>query len=427
MFAYIARTWAGAGDRLTAASGQLATWIYAGMSDADARGHAARAGADADAVYERAGRMLAEARVQASTGVHAAAIVELAESGPGRVRVELTVDRVSGPEVLPPGAHPVAVTLTGAAFDDGTTQRSVPSGTDIPITPTGTAASTTVSAAATTDGLPYGNRLTVALPTVDAQAVLIAQPSSASAQAQTEATGPSPLPFQPRVETQTTAAQAHPGAEVADRLTVTVEEGDGLLPSWGVRAAGDGFEPVEAVVESTLYGPFSDAIAEAEKPPVGAPTVCTVETAIHDTGEYVTPPCTVPADGYYVWTDRIDPSRVAVADGGGRLRPWVSRFGVATEITRVSSAPVAVAPVPVAPVPVAPGSTASLATTVVLADTGADVGRDIGPAALSSLGATATGVAMLVMSHMRRDRRKGRAPRFGRARPRRARSTWISL
>jgi hypothetical protein len=208
VFAYIARTWAASGDRLTAASGQLATWMYAGMTESDALSHAARAGADADAVFARAQQMLAEAQKRASTGVTAAAVVELAETGPGRVRVELTVDRLAGPDLLAPGAHRVSVTLTGATFDDGSATRSIPSGTDIPITPTGTAASVSVSATASASGLPYGNRLTVALPTVDAQAVLIAQPSSASASASARVAGPSPLPFQPRVETRTSSPEA---------------------------------------------------------------------------------------------------------------------------------------------------------------------------------------------------------------------------
>ena len=136
VFAYIARTWAGSGDRLTAAAGQLATWMYAGMGDVDAQNHAGRAGPDTDAVYARALEMLAEAQSRGSTGVRAAAVVELAESGPGRVRVELTVDRLSGPEQLPPGAHPVTVSLTGATFADGATTASLPSGTDAAIAST---------------------------------------------------------------------------------------------------------------------------------------------------------------------------------------------------------------------------------------------------------------------------------------------------
>ncbi|MFP3670487.1 hypothetical protein SB717_35970, partial [Priestia sp. SIMBA_032] len=71
---------------------------------------------------------------------------------------------------------------------------------------------------------------------------------------------------------------------------------------------------------------------------------CSVETEVDDVGEYVTPSCALPSDGYYVWTERIDPARTDPGEGGERLRSWTSRFGVASEITRVvpaSGAPAA--------------------------------------------------------------------------------------
>ena len=409
VFAYIARTWAGSGDRLTAAAGQLATWIAAGMSDPEAQNHAARAGADTDAVYARAHQMLAEAQSRGSTGVRAAAVVELAASGPGRVRVELTVDRLSGTDSLPPGAHPVSVTLDGATFvDGGGATASIPSGTDVEIVPSGTAASVAVSATATTAELPYGHGVTVALPTVDAQAVLIARASTASAAARADVTGPSPLPFQPRVETRTTAPEARPGAEVADRLTVSVDEGDGLLPAWGVRATDDGFEPVTAVVESTLHGPFAEPLAEAESAPADGPTLCTVETVVDGAGEYTTPSCVLPSDGYYVWTERIDPSRTPESEGGARMRPWTSRFGAAEEISRVATA---VTP-PVVQHSETPSAAPSAAPqpTRELAATGSDVSGPV----LWSAGSALAGVGLLTGSRLR-----------GRRGPRRARSTWM--
>ena len=442
VFAYIARTWAGSGDRLTAAAGQLATWMYAGLSDVDAQNHAGRAGADTDAVYARALQMLAEAKERGSTGVRAAMVVELAETGPGRVRVELTVDHLAGPQLLPAGAHPVTVTLDGATFTDGTASRSIPSGTDVPILAKGTDASVSVRATATASGLPYGNHLTVALPAVDAQTVLIAQPASASAGATADATGPSPLPFQPRVETRTTAPDVHPGAEVSDVLTVGVVEGDGLLPIWGIHSVEDGFAPVPAVVESTLHGPFQDPIVRAEGAPAGGPTVCTVETPVDGVGEYTTPSCAVPTDGYYVWTERIDPARTGADDGSARLKPWTSEFGVASEVTRARAAAE----------PAAAPADAALPTTTRLAETGSDVTVP----ALMSGGAATAGAALIALgrvssirkgatrrvrrAHGRRAalenarsdassvERPGRPPRvIGRrlAGPRRARSTWV--
>lgn len=442
VFAYIARSWAGSGDRLTAAAGQLATWMYAGMSEADAQSHAGRAGPDADAVYARALGMLTEATTRGSTGVRAAVVIELAENGPGRVRVELTVDRLAGPELLTAGAHPVSVTLTGATFDDGTASATIPSGTDVAIHPTGTEATVASSATASTGDLPYGDRLTVALPTVDAQAVLIAQPSSATAHAEAAAMGPSPLPFQPRVETQTSAAVAHPGAAITDRLAVTVADGDGLLPTWGVASTSDGLVPVTAIVESTLHGPFADPIARAGTVPDGAPTVCTVETTVSGIGEYTTPSCELPADGYYVWTEHIDPSRTDPSAGGARLGSWTSEFGIASEITHAQAS----APVPTPAPSVAAVDAHPAATAVRLADTGADI---LTPT-LWGTGASVSGAALLVAGRLRMSRGRRRHGRrsaragvpsgldgtFGPGRParrpgrrlpgpRRGRSTWV--
>lgn len=411
VFAYIARTWAGTGDRLTAAAGQLATWMYAGLSAEEARARADRAGGDADAVFARAKVMLDEATAQASTGIRADVVVELAETGPGRVRVELTVDRLSGPEMLPPGAHQVQATLSGATFADGSSASSLATGTDVELVPTGTGSRVAVGATATTGNLPYGNRLTVALPAVDAQAVLIAQPSSATASAAADTAGPSPLPFQPRVETQTSTPESRPGAEITDALIVSVDTGDGLLPSWGVRQTDDGFAPVAAVVQSTLHGPFDHPIEPAHEPPGDAPAVCTVETVVEGTGRYTTPACTLPADGYYVWTERIDPERTPPTEGGARLKPWQSSFGVASEITRVPTA-----------------AAAAVVAQTELAATGA---ADAVVPTLCGTGAGIAGAIMLTVARLRGRRgvagpgARTRRPGGRLGRPRRARSTWV--
>lgn len=346
--AYISRMWAGTSDPVTAAAGQVATWLVAGLNGHTPEEVAGRAGADAGRVLARANEMVDEASRLGSTSVRADVVLELAETGPGRVRVELSVLRPSGSEQLPPGAHSATVELDGAAFTDGSATAELPTGTDVEIVPTGTDPSVTVSARVRLDRLPYGDRLLVAVPYDDAQAVLIAVPATAEAAAQTSVSGPSPLPFQPLVTTVTSAPEAAPGALIHDRLTVTVDTGDGLLPSWGVRAGEDGFEPVEAVVESTLHGPFSDPIAESPTIPGDAPVVCTVSTTVNGTGEYDTPACTLPAAGHYVWTERIEPADVPEDGGGERIRPWQSAFGVASEVT-VASAPAEAGPIDTVP------------------------------------------------------------------------------
>jgi hypothetical protein len=88
---------------------------------------------------------------------------------------------------------------------------------------------------------------------------------------------------------------------------------------------------------------------------VDAPVVCTVEVIATGVGEYRTPDCVLPAAGWYVWTEKIDPDRTSAEQGGARVLPWVSDFGIAAEVTR-------------AVMPVAP------AVASKLANTGTDVG-----------------------------------------------------
>ncbi|WP_348788637.1 hypothetical protein [Leifsonia sp. NPDC080035] len=386
--AYISRTWAGTSDRLTAAAGQIATWLVAGLGGHTAEEVAARAEGDAGAVLARARQMADEAGRLASTGVHADLVLELAETGAGRLRVELTVDRLSGAEHLKPGAHRAHVTLDGATFEDGTSVADVPSGTDIAIVPTGQDPTVSVSAAATFRALPYGPTIKVAVPRDDAQAVLIAVPATAEAHGDATVSGPSPLPFQPRVETVTSTATAEPGARVADRLTVSVDTGEGLLPSWGVHETEEGLSPVEAVVESTLHGPFAERVQEAPAVPEGAPEACAVETIVTGPGEYETPACELAAAGYYVWTERIRPERTPPDAGGQRLRPWQSAFGVASEVT-LAAAPASV-------------SLPSSGPTELAATGASDAVLPAGLAAASALG----GTGLVFLGRRRRARRQ---------------------
>jgi hypothetical protein len=337
--AYVSRNWAGTDDRTTAAAGQLATWIIAGLNDRTPEFYAERAGTDGSAVLARAHDMIAEAERESSRGVTAEAEVLLTPRGTGTVQVELIVDRLSGPRVLPPSSHTGHLDLVGARFEDGSTSAAIANGVEVAIIPTGDEPSVSVSATATFTGLPYGDRIRVAVPHDDAQALLVAVPASAAAQAGDGRSGVSPLPFQPRVETVTSEPLAQPGEAIFDHLVVSVDQTDGLLPHWGLRAgraeSGEGeLVPVEAVVESSLLGPFSEAIAPAATVPDSAPIVCTVELVVSGPGDYDTPECILPSAGYYVWVERIDPARTPADEGGSRMLPWQSAFGAASEITR---------------------------------------------------------------------------------------------
>jgi hypothetical protein len=383
--AYISRTWAATDDRLTAAAGQIATWMVSGLNGQGPEFYAARAGGDADAVLARARSMAEEAAREGSRGVTATAVVDLARPGSATVRVDLTVDKLSGSVTLAPSSHEGRIELNDAVFADGSAIASAMNGVDLPVTPTGDEPTVTVSATATFTGLPYGDGIKVALARDDAQALLVAVPGTASAQATDVRSGVSPRPFQPRVTTVTSASQALPGATITDHLTVDVQPGDGLLDTWGVREEGHETVPIEAVVESSLLGPFPTEIVPAPTAPADSPVVCTVEVVVNGPGEYETPGCVLPGPGTYVWVEKIDPSR-----GGGdtvtRMLPWRSTFGAASEITTVPAP--ALEPAPPTPEP----------AVAQLAETGIDRTGHL----LAGAGVLGAGMALIALSSRHR-------------------------
>ncbi len=420
--AYISRNWAGTTDRAVAAAGQIATWMVAGLGGHTAESYAARAGADAGTVLEWATAMSSEALRLGSRSVAASAVVELADQGPGRLRVDLTADRLNGSGLVSAHSHQGTVELKGATFADGSTVASVWNGEDVEVLPTGTESSVSVAATVRFDELPYGDRMKVAVPRTDAQSLLIAVPASATASTETSTVGVSPLPFQPVVSTITNVAEARPGALVSDHLFVTVRQEEDLLPVWGVWQSESGFVPVSATVRSRLLGPFAEPIEEAETAPDDAPEVCTVELTVTAPGEFDTPECELPGEGWYVWVETIEAAHTDTANGGSRLRDWRSRFGVASEVTHVTPTPAPPAPVPPAPVvpelpielapplpaPVQPApltpTTPVPAPAPVLAVTGSSLDAAT-PVAVGALGAVVAGAGILVWTLVRHARR----------------------
>lgn len=337
--AYISRNWAETDDRVTAAAGQLATWYVAGLGDTTLESLASRAGKDAATVLSRAHDMISEAARAATTGIDASATIEIGEGGTGRLRIELTVARLSGSEQLPPGAHQATVRLSGATLSDGSDTGKVETGKDITVVALADKPELAITAHASSEALPYGNHLRVAVPRADSQAVLMAVPASATTETSVYESGPSPLPFQPVISTKTSASTVTPHTPVNDTLDVSVQADPGLLSSWGVHAVEDRIEPMRVAVESTLYGPYSEAITPSATIPDNAPVACSVTTTISDTGSFNTEPCTLVQPGFYVWTERIDPTRLTVAEGRDRLRPWNSSFGQPSEVTVVVPQP----------------------------------------------------------------------------------------
>lgn len=336
--AYISRSWAGTDNAMTAAAGQLATWVVTGLGNSSLDELARRAGKDAEAVAELARAMATEAAQNASLDVHATAVMELGDASPGRVRVDVNVDRLSGSEQLPPASHTARVSLRGATFLDGSDTAIIHTGTDVPVVAQTDGARARVTVSARAEALPYGNALRIAVPRSDAQAVLLALPANAEAQASLEQSGPSPLPFQPVISTVTSAQRVDAGTAVFDTLNVSTMTAPDLLPTWGVWEDATGLHPIVARVESTLHGPVTHPITESAETPPDTPVACTVTTEVTGTGRFDTPSCVITEPGFYVWTERIDPSSMEATAGGKRLLPWSSTFDHPDEVTEIVAA-----------------------------------------------------------------------------------------
>jgi len=131
------------------------------------------------------------------------------------------------------------------------------------------------------------------------------------------------------------------GTRLHDELNLSLVTGSNTLSEWGIYDAGDGaFEPVPVTIESRLLGPYKSPITPGDDIPVDAPVVCTVEVlANRGPGLYKTPSCVLPAEGYYVWVDQIDPLRTSRDQGGGSILPWLSPFGQTSEVSFVPFPP----------------------------------------------------------------------------------------
>jgi hypothetical protein len=346
--AYIARQWAGSEDPDTAAAGQLATWSITGLGGHELSWYAARAGDRAGAVEARAREMLAEtdSATGASRAVAAKAAVVLGDDGDGSVRVDLRVDFLAtGPADVPAATRSGTVELDGAVFADGSASAQVPNGVDVPVRATGSSAASEVHARAVFAGLPYGDALDVVGDGGASQGMVLAHPADARAEARASAEAPTPLPFAPRVETRASRAVASAGDAITDALHVTVDPHPGqtaVSDGWGLfRRADSALSPVPVTVRSRLLGPFPEQVGpERDEVPADAPEACRVTTRIdHGPGDYTTPPCTLPAPGFYTWVETISPEDSPPAEGGTRILPWRSTFGSAAESTQVPHPP----------------------------------------------------------------------------------------
>lgn len=333
--AYIARTWAATTNRDDAAAAQLAVWSITGLAGYDQEHYAARANDRAAIVLARAKAMLREAADRASIDVTARLSLQLDDSGSATIAADLVATRPGGSSTpVNAGTHQGTVTLDGATFADGSATKSIANGTRVSIKPRVAAPTTAVRADVAFRALPFGRTVLMGASPAGSQKLLFSSEGFADASATASAKALSPLPFQPRVATQTSSAEALPGSELTDSLELGLAAGDGLLGDWGLYRSADHLLPIPVTVRSRLLGPFREPIAPADDWPAEAPSVCEVATLFESgPGQRETEPCTIPSAGYYVWVETIDPADTAPDQGGDRVKPWRSPFGQATEVT----------------------------------------------------------------------------------------------
>lgn len=340
--AYLSRHWGSPGDPLTAAAGQLATWTVTGLAGHDQAYFAQRANADADLVLGAANHMLALANGKNGASRGASVTIALTLDGAsGSARPDLTVDYLSGPVVLPIYSYPGTMTLHGATFADGSRTANVANGATATFHADQHGATESVTVEVSYPHLPYGDSFRLGRNTGGGQNLLVSEPDEMEVRASATASGPSALPFRPRVQTTTSTQIAEPGSTLTDALHLEVHPDSATGREWGVYRARDGsMDPIPVVIQSVLYGPFADRPRESADVPAGAPEVCRVELTVEaGPGDYRSDPCVIPATGFYVWTDLIDPVRTPADRGGGRMEGWRSAFGVASETTVVPAVP----------------------------------------------------------------------------------------
>lgn len=341
--AYISRTWAGTTDPIVAAAGQIATWTITGLGRHTQDELAAKADANASTVRDLARRMLEETEKSASLAVTAALEFALTPDGETTVTPALFLRTLTASDVrVPAGLHRAVVTLSGGTFANGEATAMVANGESTTIrVPTETALAG-VMATARFEALPYGKGLRMAVARGSAQNLLTAHTAPVTAGAELASTLPSDRQFQPMVTTRTSASVAEAGASLHDTVVLGVRVTPATVSEWPVFGPPGGpFEPVPVTVRSRLLGPFEGEIELAREPPASAPVVCEVSLLVATgPGEYSTPACTIGGPGRYVWVETISPDDTASTEGGSRILPWSSPFGVATEITTVAVLPI---------------------------------------------------------------------------------------
>lgn len=340
--AFISRTWAGTTNADTAAAAQLAVWSITGLDGRTLSYYAGRANGSRDAVLAKAHTFIVRAAAEATTAVAATVTLKLGATGTGTIASGLTTTLSKGGTAqVAAGTHSGTITLAGAKFGTGqATSKSVANGRSQTIRATGFGPTNTVRATVSFGDLPYRSTVTVGSSGAGTQKLLFTTAPTTTATKSTTATAVSPRPFSPRVVTATSATTAEAGAEITDKLTVSVKPVVDQLTEWGVYAAAGTTKPIPVTVRSTLLGPFATQPKRSSTWPSDAPVVCAVATKVQNgPGVYRTKACTLPSSGYFVWVESIDPADTPIAKGRDRVGAWKSAFATATEVSFVPSAP----------------------------------------------------------------------------------------
>ncbi|GAB3538706.1 hypothetical protein GCM10027403_25810 [Arthrobacter tecti] len=333
---YLLHRWGNTTDDATAASVQLAVWAMTspGMH------------------WDSAGmtRILTAERLPAEVVERARAMTRTAvsEAGPYKVRIKLDEEdtdgviaahiEVAGADGTPASGLTASVKLTGAfGFQESTahTWTTTDQPRELTLKRTG-----------------FGSgALTVTVPRTPAAGVKWLVPSRKDVQRLLTAAVVEPrdaaasiadLPaFRPAVQTQTSAARTDVGTGIHDILKVSAGDPSAESPVGAVpwMSMPPGGEAVSVEVVSTLWGPLDAPPVLAENVPAGTPSVGTVTTSVDGPGTYSTPSLTVPAPGWYVWTETIDPGSAKPAEAAAYVIGWQGKYGIAAETTFVPWTP----------------------------------------------------------------------------------------
>ena len=346
---YIGDNYGSSSDPTTAAAAQLAVWRITGMNGNSDHYYAQRANGSEGAVIATADAINAAANANAAYGATANVVINFddPEGLTATAYSDINVTYVSGgTSAVADGTQSGTLVLTDGVFEDnGTNTHAITNGTEYTIIPSRLGSTVQVSAVVTYSNVPYGNTMRVGIPDSDpdAQRMLFSGGGTVTALG---GAGVSPAlasetPFQVSISTQTSAATAEVGDVVTDEVMVTVDA-DAQNPNaeWGVWDNNGVLTPIEVTIHAIFWQDTTGSpIVQSATIPNTAIEVCDVTLVVTSAGTYTTPDCIVETGAYHVWTESINPADTPVSEGGDKILPFQSEYGISTESTFVPFPP----------------------------------------------------------------------------------------